>query len=271
MTEQMTPGRFMGTVPVMSGSNTPEGARIARELRDVITRQARRQPRNTQVHLGPSELGCECDRQVVGKFAGEPFTNNVSSPWASVVGTAVHAQLAQFFANENTLNGFTRWVPELRVTPHPLYPGTADLYDGVNEAVIDWKVLGPTSMAKVMSASGPPRHYRVQLLLYAMGYRHLGLPVRRVCLAALPRTSSSLDSMYLWDHECGPLDDVLVTDVLDQTAYRREMAQRVMAGRISIGDVPVSPGDDVCYFCPFYRPESARDYNPGCPGHSPAR
>jgi hypothetical protein len=245
----MSPGAFMGTVPAMSGSNTPEGARIARELRDVIIRQATRMPRSTQVHLGPSELGEECDRQVVGKFAGEPRTNNVADPWASVVGTAVHAQLATFFANENRLNGFTRWVPEVRVAPHPLYPGTADLYDGVNEAVIDWKILGPTSLAKVMSPAGPSRRYQVQLLLYALGYRRLGLPVRRVCLAALPRTSSSLDSMYLWEHECGPADDALLADVLDETAFRREVAQRVLSGQVSIASVPISPGSDNCYFC----------------------
>jgi len=271
MTEQMSPGRFMGTTAVMSGSNTAAGARYARELREVIIRQARRQPRNVQRHLGPSELGAVCDRQVVGKFAGEPLTNNVGDPWASVVGTAVHAKLAEFFANENTLNGFVRWVPELRVSPHPLYPGTADLYDGVTETVVDWKILGPTSMAKIMSPAGPPRNYKVQLLLYAAGYRNLGLPVQRVCLAALPRTSATLDSMYLWEHVCSPADDALIADVLDETAFRREVAQQVMAGQISIGDVRISPGDDICYFCPFYRPESARDYNPGCPGHSPVR
>lgn len=268
MTEQMSPGRFMGTTPAMSGSNTAWGARYARELRDVIIRQARRQPRNVQRHLGPSEIGSLCDRQVVGKFAGEPQTGNVINPWASVVGTAVHAKLAEFFANENKLNGFTRWVPELRVSPHPLYPGTADLYDGIEECVVDHKVLGPTSIAKVMSPAGPPRHYQVQLLLYAAGYRNLGLPVRRVCLAAYPRTSPTLDSMYLWEHECGPEDDRLIADVLDETAFRREVAQRVLAGQINIGDVRITPGD-YCAFCEFYRPESARDYNPGCPGHSP--
>lgn len=265
-----SPGQVMGKVPSMAGGNTAAAIRYGRELRDVIVRQASRQPRQVQVHLGPSELGTACDRQVVGKFAGEPRTAHVIDPWASVVGTAVHAWLAEHFGLENRLNGFTRWVPEQRVAPHPLYPGTADLYDGVTETVVDWKCLGPTSMSKVMSAAGPPRHYQVQLLLYGMGYRNLGLPVRRVCLAALPRTSSSLDGMYIWEHVCSPADDQLIAEVLDQTAFRREVAQRVMAGQINIGDVPVTPSDD-CVFCPFFRPESARDANPGCPGHSPAR
>jgi hypothetical protein len=260
---------FMAAVPAMSGGNTPFAARYARELRDVIVRQAHRSPRNMQRTLGPSEIGSVCDRQVVGKFAGEPETNHVSDPWASVVGTAVHAKLAEFFALENGLNGYVRWVPEQRVSAHPLYPGTADLYDGVEEIVVDHKVLGPTSMAKVMSPDGPPRHYQVQLLLYAAGYRNLGLPVKRVILAAYPRTSATLDSMYCWEHTCSPADDLLIADVLDETAFRREVARRVMSGAINIGDVPITPSSDGCFWCPFYRPESARDDIPGCPGHSP--
>lgn len=267
----MTPGQFMGTIPALAGSNTAWGQRYLRELRDVIIRQADRQPRNVQRHLGPSELGAICDRLVVGKFAGEPKTNHVSDPWPSVVGTAIHAWLAEHFELENGLNGYPRWITERKVTPHPLYPGTADLYDGIEEALVDWKALGPTSMQKVMSPSGPPRHYQVQLLLYAAGYRNLGAPVRRVVLAALPRTASSLNQMYLWVHDCSPADDLLIADVLDETAYRREMARRVLSGQINIGDVPITPSDDECFTCPFYRPESARDYNPGCPGHSPVQ
>jgi len=266
--QTMTAAAFMGTVPAMSGGNTPFAARYARELRDVILRQASRQPRNLQVHLGPSEIGSECDRQVVGKFAGEPHTNHVGDPWASIVGTAVHAWLAEKFGLENSLNGYLRWITERQVAPHPAYPGHADLYDGIEEAVVDWKILGPTSMAKVMSPAGPSRRYQVQLLLYAAGYRNLGAPVKRVVLAALPRTSPTLDSMYCWEHLCSPADDQLIAGVLDETAFRRELARHVLAGQINIGDVPVTPGDE-CIWCPFYRPESARDGAPGCPGHSP--
>ena len=40
-----------------------------------------------------------CDRQVVSKMCGEPVTNHVADPWPSVVGTAVHAWLAEKFDN----------------------------------------------------------------------------------------------------------------------------------------------------------------------------
>jgi hypothetical protein len=211
-----------------------------------------------------------CDRQVVGKLAGEPPTNHVVDPWASIVGTAVHAWLAEKFGFENNLNGlpFPRWLTEQRVSPHPSYPGTADLYDTAYKAVVDWKILGPTSMAKVRRPMGPPARYQIQLLLYALGYRNLGLPVERVMLAALPRTEPTLDAMYVWEHVCTAADDVLIEAVLDKTGTRRQIAGEVMARRIPITAVPITPSDDGCFFCPYYRPQSARDGGPGCPGHS---
>lgn len=602
-------GDYMSTVPAMPNASSQWGALYAWELRDVIVRAASRQPRNLQVHLGPSELGDECDRKVVGKMAGQPHTNNVSDPWPSIIGTSVHAWLAEAFARENLLNGTVRWVPEARVAPVPAHPGTADLYDAANRAVVDWKgawtgtpiptpsgwttmgqlqagdavfgadgrpcqvvqaypvqyrdcyritfddgselitddvqelpyvisarrprqagmstaearsrvwskrpqrqlrlynggaldlpgaslpvhpyvlgcwigdggvhggtigagtedaaelfgyirecgyalsaphgqrkfvrtvyglsmqlrqlglqwrdpawplshgrlagvkripaaylrasreqrlsllrglmdtdgnwnrprkravynttskdlavsvaelittlgwkahiaphqstgfgltvteyyveftphdanpfrlsrkaglvrigsrvsgyrivhsiepilsvptrcidvdspdhlylageqmipvhnCLGDTSMKKIRSPAGPPRNYVVQLLLYAMGYRNMGLPVDRVVLAALPRTAPSLSQMYIWDHPHTQDDDLLISQVLAETEFRTAIARRVMAGEVDIRDVPITPGDDICYFCPFYRPESARDGGPGCAGHS---
>ena len=107
-----------------------------------------------------------------------------------------------------------RWLTETRVSPHPLHPGTADLYDALEGVLGDLKVLGPTSMAKVQSPDGPSRRYKVQMLLYAAGFRNFGLPVKRIALIALPRTAATLDSMYVWGHDCGPDDDLLVEEVL---------------------------------------------------------
>jgi hypothetical protein len=610
------PAAYMAAVPSMPGGNNAWSARYGAGLREVIVRQAHRQPRSVQRTLGPSEIGQPCDRQVVGKLAGEPITNHVSDPWPSIVGTAVHAWLAEKFAIENTLNGVIRWVPEQKVYPHQDYPGTADLYDAAEQCVVDWKgtyihtpvatpdgwtttgrlrpgdtvfgadgrtcqvtrtypvqhrdcyritfsdgsdlitdgvqelpfviagkcpreapmsvaeaarqvwsrgtrpqrqlrlanggaldlapadllahpyvlgcwlgdgsvhagtvskpddelfehiracgyvvgapigergisrtvyglsgqlqvlrlqwrdpaypqshgrlagvkkippeylrgssgqrlsllqglmdtngtwnkkrnqavftstdknlaaqvaelvtslgwkarvyphqargfglsvteymvvfvpyganpfrlsrkaslvrlegttrarhrivrsiepvlsvptrcidvsspdhlylageqmvpvhnCLGPSSLAKVKSPGGPPPHYQIQLLLYALGYRNLGLPVRRIALAALPRTAASLDSMYVWGHDCSPNDDVLIAQVLDRMKARRAVAQAVMARQLRIEDVPRRPGPDVCFWCPQFRPQAAMEIKrtgaqqgPGCPGHS---
>jgi len=158
MTLSVSPAEFMASTPAPTGGNSPWASGYGYDLRDVIVRQAHRQPRSVQRHLGPSELGSPCPRQIVSKLCGPgvaSYTNHVADPWPSVVGTAVHAQLAQFFENENQLNGTKRWYTETRVHPHPLYPGTSDVYDAVEKCVTDWKIQGPTSMAKIRSREGP--------------------------------------------------------------------------------------------------------------------
>lgn len=245
----VTPAEFMAAAPRAMDGNNEWASRYARELRGVITRAAVLAPRSQQASLGPSELGVTCDRQVVGKLAGTRKTNNVSDPWPSIVGTAVHAWLAAAFSDENRRENLLRWAAETTVTPHPDYPGHADLYDALEQAVVDWKVLGASSLAKVRSPAGPSRKYRVQLILYGIGFRALGLPVKRVVLAALPRTASVLDGMYVWDHELTADDEAMAAAVIGQTGVRKLIAAEVSAGRMSLMQVPASPDDDECFWC----------------------
>jgi hypothetical protein len=257
---------FMSAAPARLEGNTPWAARYAGELRRVVTTHANGSARNLQRHLGPSELGVPCDRQVVGKLAGQPVTNHVVDPWPSIVGTAVHAWLADAFTAANAGLDFPRWLAEQRVVPHPDHSGTADLYDAQELAVVDHKCLGESSMAKVRGKNGPPIKYVIQLVLYGKGYRNLGLPVSRVALAAYPRTAATLDGLYVWERPTGPQDDALIEEVFKLTARRKVMAEEVLSGLTSITDIRTAPDDDECFFCPFYRPQSKRDKGPGCPG-----
>lgn len=262
----MSPEQFMASTPRGLQGNTDWASRYARELRNVVVRQATLAPRSLQTHLGPSELGAACDRQVVGKLVGAPRSNHVSDPWPSVVGSATHAWLAQAFDDDNARDKMLRWVTETRVTPHPAYSGHADLYDAQEAAVVDHKVLGATSLNKIKSPKGPSRRYRVQLLLYGAGFRALGLPVRRVVLAAYPRTAATLDGLYIWEHLCTPEDEVLIQDVLNQMAARQAAAQMIRNGQLQLDQIPITPDDDECFFCFLYRPQAAYDHGPGCPG-----
>ncbi len=257
---------FMAAAPASLRGNTPWAGRYAAELRRVVVEQANNSARTLQRHLGPSELGSPCDRQVAGKMAGLPVTNHVVDPWASVIGTAVHAWLAEAFTADNARRGGARWLAEQRVTPHPEHPGTADLYDAAELAVVDHKILGESSMGKVRSLAGPPLRYVIQLLLYGKGYRVLGLPVTRVALAAYPRTAASLDGLYVWERATGPQDDALLDEVFKLTDRRKAMAEEIHSGQRQLTDIPSAPDDDECFFCPFYRPQSAKDHGPGCPG-----
>jgi hypothetical protein len=258
----------MAAVPRPSAGSDAWAEQYGQELKGIVTRYADRLPRSVQRHLGPSELGHLCDRQVVAKMAGLPVTNHITDRWASIVGTAGHSFVAGAFDWDNQHNGYIRWLTEARVIPDPgpdAHPGTADLYDTYCRCVVDHKFQGD-STRRQLKTQGPPRHYLVQLLLYRRGYLNLGLPVERIVIVSWPRTRSTLDELYVWSHVPTAEDDQLVDDVLVQTQFRQQVADAVRAGRLDIADVPVTPEDTECFFCDQYRVQAAYDGLYGCPG-----
>lgn len=261
----------MSAAPKAATGSSAWAARYASDIRRAWLEHAAQAPRTLQQHLGPSELGVECDRQVAGKMAALPETNHVVDPWPSIRGRALHSEAEDVFDADNARSGVLRWLTEHRVTPHPEHPGTADLYDAVEQAVVDHKFLGTSSMAKVRKM--PPRKYRGQLLLYGLGYHLEGLPVKRVAIAAYPATAGSLDGLYVWDQRfTGPDGEIapevveLLTEIFTDTERRKRQAEEITSGRARLNDIPASPDNDECYFCPFYRPQAAKDGGTGCPG-----
>jgi hypothetical protein len=249
-------------VATFSG-NTPEAIALAQDLRAAVRSTVLGSDRSLQVHLGPSEIGEPCHRQVAGKLAGIAPTNHVSDPWPSWVGTACHAAAADMLERTDP----ARWFTERKVVPIDGHSGTADLYDARLFAVVDHKFLGKSTHDKVVR-QGPGRRYFVQTLLYGLGYRRIGVRVDRVMLAAWPRTGSSVSGLYVWDHVLTPDDDALLAFIIGtELPYRKDLAALLRAGAITLRDVPIGEDKPECYFCPFYRPEAARDASvAGCPG-----
>lgn len=208
-----------------------------------------------------------CDRQVVGKLAGIPATNHVVDPWASIVGIAIHAWLAEAFRSDNERYSYVRWLAEFRVHPHPDHPGTGDLYDFYKKACVDHKGLGDTTAA-ALRKHGPPQRYFVQLLAYRRGFQLMGLPVEHILIVVWPRTKSTLDPLYVWHHIPTPDDDIFLDQIFELMSVRKAMAEGVRAGQLTLNDITPTPDDEECYFCPFYRPDVLHDRNAtGCAGH----
>jgi hypothetical protein len=265
--------------------NTAFAQQYSKEIRDVVFRYAARMPRSMQRHLGPSELGHLCDRQLVGKMAGVSLGKGNSSqlhdPWASYVGTAIHASMEDAFQwdaadpdpeKSEMENGKNqgRWEAERRVTPDPNseapHPGTADLYDHKYEAVVDWKCQSEGVRDK-LKRNGPPPHYFTQMLLYALGYMNAGFKVVRVMLVSLPRTKSSMDDIYIFEHVITQDDIEATFEVLRKTEAREKLAEIVAAGHMDLFDIPATPSDSDCNFCPFFNPRAALDKSiRACPG-----
>jgi hypothetical protein len=281
--------------PILAmNGNSAWAQRYSQELREVVVRYADRLPRNVQRHLGPSELGHLCDRQLVGKMAGVSLgaagTNRMHDPWASIVGTAIHAFLEEAFkwesqrlveeirnpplgsmyARREPVPGDVRWFTEKRVTPDPAspmpHPGTADLYDAKTFTLNDHKCQSEGVRDK-LRRHGPPHHYYMQMLLYAVGYMHEGFRVDQICLVSWPRTHSTMDDMYVWHHVITAEDIAAVTDLIHKTQIREQLAQFVVNREMDFWQIPATPSEADCQYCPYFRPDAATNPNvKGCPG-----
>ena len=175
----------------------------ARDVRDALRRLVRNKekfkPRTMQTSIGPSQVGNPCDRSLafaaaeeVGRveaFSPGMPVRPVSDPWRSIVGTAVHEWL-----DEACQQDPYRWVTNRGVTATYTAPdgevvevrGHFDLYDTDTRMLIDHKVLGKTSLLKLIR-QGPKPEYRVQGHLYALGLSQQGYPVETVAIAAWAR------------------------------------------------------------------------------------
>jgi hypothetical protein len=212
-------------------------------------------------------LGTLCDRQVVGKMAAVPEVpkeRQIVDSWPAIKGTSVHQYLEQVFLNDPVHP--ERWLVEHKVSPMDGVKGTADLYDITHKAVVDHKVLGRESMAR-LRRNDPPAKYRNQLLLYARGYRNLGLDVERIAIIGYPVMEASLDGMFVWSLPCTVEEDARVDQLIELTERRRRWADSVINKEYSLDSITATPSQDECTFCPYYRPlpiENSRQY--GCRG-----
>lgn len=220
-------------------------------------------PRSLQKHLGPSEVGSGCMRQLGYKLAGAAEVNETADPWFPIIGTAVHhwlGTMAQWY-NDVYLgrSANPRFIVENRVkvaSENAGYDtsGHTDLYDVDNERVVDWKIVGTTTMRKVQN-HGSSQQYRVQGMTYGQGWVQAGFPVREVMIAYLPR-SNFLTKMKL---------DVMPFDgsVADAALARLGAIEQLIKAGIRPEQMPAA---DCTIWCPFYRPKVELGQT-SCPGH----
>lgn len=233
------------------------------DLDHAIEHAVTHQPRSLQQRLGPSEIGCPCDRRLGYKLAGVPACHHPLK-WEAYIGIGVHAQLARDF-------GAMTWPPEQGTGPRRFLveqklgvgqaggddiDGTTDLYDLFTARVIDWKIVGKASLARYRS-QGPGDEYRVQGHTYGRGWRKRGFPVTDIVIAFLPR-SEKYARRYFW-HE--PYDEQVVLKAL--TRVDAIAAAVRVAGRQALPLLRTAEAH--CLQCPWFRPGSP-DLTGGCPG-----
>jgi hypothetical protein len=176
------------------------------ELERIFVAAAENAPRSLQAEIGPSEVGTPCPRRLAYKLAGAPEHNH-RDPWRPTVGTATHGWIADALAAHNLKThsgyGFSRYLIECMVSVGEIngrvITGHADCYDRVTCEVVDWKIVGATTLRDAKRAGAHEIFkpgYRVQAHLYGAGFRNRGLPVHAVNVAYLPASGELRDAVW---------------------------------------------------------------------------
>lgn len=239
--------------PAHATGGDPIATILAEQLIDQIWMAEATSRRSTQGHIGPSELGTTCDRQLAYRLAGTRKVNH-PDPLRVIFGSGLHAALQEMFARID--GGADRFLIE-----HPVayrgVSGTVDLYDSRRQAVIDWKSTTKGKLRDIRRR-GPNEKYKIQAHTYGAALAAAGYPVRAVALAFVP-LDGELADIHVWT---APLDVATADAAVDRL-------DRLRAANRPPEDTPADPSR-LCPWCSHYRPDST-DLAIGCPGPSPTK
>jgi hypothetical protein len=176
---------------------------VPSELRSILEAAMLNAPRSLQERIGPSELGIECGRCLAHKLAGTP--ERPEAAWLPQIGTAVHEWAETVMLRHEHVRGTLgmpgRFLPECRVTVGVVggveISGSTDVFDTHTGTVVDWKVVGTTTL-KAAKAHGASLQYQRQAHLYGKGWEDAGYQVRSVLIYFLPRNAMTLADAYPW-------------------------------------------------------------------------
>jgi hypothetical protein len=231
------------------------------ELRGILVDFEANSARSTQKAIGPSEIAVPCDRRLTYRTRSTPERRDGRVKWAPLLGTAIHATIAEALLAENQHLGRQRWLVEQRVHPDPAISGSCDAYDTDSDTVVDWKLVGPTRL-EGYRRRGPGPQYEGQIHMYGRGWQRAGRTPRFVRIVFLPR-STDFDEAYEWT---APYDRRVADSALDRMFRLITLGQDLnLDGDPAMWSVvPATPGKD-CRYCPYYRRGGPPDAT-GCPG-----
>lgn len=231
------------------------------ELEGILRRYEDDRPRSKQKALGPSEVGMECQRALAYRLLNTPEKPDDRLPWAPLVGTAVHATIAEALEAENKRLGRERWIVENRVTAADDLAGSCDAYDCDTLSVIDWKAVGDKSLAELPTNMKP--EYVTQAHIYGLGYENAGREVRWVRICLLARASHDFRRSREWT---APYDREHALRALQRLADTRKLITglRLAQGDKGWAEVP-GYSSKPCSWCRYHRPGPGPTRS-GCPG-----
>lgn len=233
---------------------------IKHDLDSVIRWADNSRGRSTQVALGVSEVGQECELKLAYRMAAMPAVHNGGDPWPAIVGTAIHAWVEQAVNDYQAIHGISQWFTEMEVFPSPLVMGHTDLYhrDGL---VLDLKFPSADNLRK-MKADGPSIQYVTQVQLYGLGHEKAGRPVTRVGIVAAGRQGWLKD---LWVHTIPYDRDYALAALQRIYDIGEKMISLDLPESGAWHEIERSP-TRLCTWCPHWNRNETVPSARGCPG-----
>lgn len=247
----------------------PEPA-LAKAIRDefleILTWAEANRGRSLQVHLGPSELGVECDRQLAYKIMGSSGPNqDKADPWYAFVGSAIHARTQDSVERYQEAHpDHLRWSIEQYIQADPLISGHADY--NRDQVVVDLKGAGKTMLVEAKRSI--PHKHRVQANTYAKGLRDTGRDIRYIVFVYVPR-DGKLRDMIVWAE---PYDEALALASIARPYRIRDLmvSLDVVNQPLNWEKIPAKPDYMGCQYCPMWQkyagPGVGAD-DKACPGY----
>ena len=169
------------------------------DLQTILEHAIRNHDRSLQTTIGPSSLGADCDRCLITELAGLKPAED-AAPWLPTVGTAVHEWAEAALICHLITSGSDRYITEGRVhvgdvDGQPIW-GSSDVFDTWTGTVIDYKLVGTTSLRET-TKNGLKKTYRRQAHLYGKGWQDAGFTVASVAVWMLPRNGFTIGSGWI--------------------------------------------------------------------------
>jgi hypothetical protein len=231
------------------------------ELRGILVDYEAGSDRSRQTTIGPSEIGVPCDRRLAYRARGIVGHHDGRVKWAPLQGTAMHVTIAAALTADNARLGRERWLVEQRVWPDAIIRGSCDAYDTDTGMVIDWKLVGTSSLTKYRR-HGPGQQYETQAHMYGLGWQRAGRTPRWVRVVFLPRTHD-YEAAYEWT---APYSRRTAEAALDRLYRLIQLGHDIGVDTdpAQWAAIPATPGD-ACRYCPYLRRGGPAD-DTGCPG-----
>jgi len=241
------------------GVDPSDYTQLDQEAHDTATRWMRRiqelyiTERSHQKIIGISEVGSDCRKCVARKLAEKP--KDISGGWFPFVGTAVHQALEDGFAAKPWAADY---MLENRLHVHSYkgleLGGSCDMaaisVTGSNIIVNDWKVVGERVIKE--AANGKIKdQYRVQAMLYGLGWKKKGYEVTHVSLSFLPRDKDLAEAQVVMLR----YDEQLALDALAALEVMIDAAEIVGWDAV----IDKQPKASFCFDCKKYEQSENND------------